>query len=227
MRSGEGRTCTTWRAAGISGRRKRDKAELQASKVPTTSGNWPRYVRSRCTKTADEPWTSRSQSPEYASRLAPSCGQAFRSGSATTIPGGPTRPWPGARQTRHTGQEEHKRQTGQRQRSWRPDNNQNQAYPGRKAVRTDGTTSDRWVRLPARPPGSGCLGERLPTPRRHRPGTPGHPMAATRRPAPGPAPGQGCMVARKAVVRRVRQPGVADAGHERPRLKPNRSQQQV
>ncbi len=55
MRSGVGRTCATWRAAGISGRKERGKAGLRTSVVSATSGTWPRHVRSRCTKTAEDP----------------------------------------------------------------------------------------------------------------------------------------------------------------------------
>ncbi len=69
--------------------------------------------------------------------------QAVEGLASTTIPGGPIRPWPGARRTRHTGQEEDRGQTGRRRRSWRPDNNQNQAYPSRKTVQRDRATS--WI----------------------------------------------------------------------------------
>ena len=55
------------------------------------------------------------------------------SGSATTMPDVPTPPWPGARLTRHMGQPEW--------RDWRPDENQNRAYPRRQTVRRMGTTS--------------------------------------------------------------------------------------
>ena len=40
--------------------------------------------------------------------------------------------------------------------NWRPDNNQNQAYPRHKAVRTDGTNSDRDAPLFPRSSRSGC-----------------------------------------------------------------------
>src|SRR5690348_603118 len=45
----------------------------------------------------------------------------------------PTRPWPGARQMRHTGPRAWK--------DWRPDDDQNRAYPSRQTVQEGGATS--------------------------------------------------------------------------------------
>src|ERR1700757_3055231 len=49
------------------------------------------------------------------------------------MPGAHIRCWPGARPTMHTGQP--------KWRNWRPDDNQNRAYPSRQTVQTGGSTS--------------------------------------------------------------------------------------
>src|SRR5215472_15693829 len=49
------------------------------------------------------------------------------------MPSAHTPCWPDARQMTHTGH--------LRRRNWRPDDNQNRAYPSRQTVQTDGSTS--------------------------------------------------------------------------------------